>query len=1028
METKNEIISQLISNPATMYISQSRNIIPIQMQKSVLQNLTDLCLYRVDEVSFEEDAPRKEALENVLSSLRVDGIFFLFFIMGNKEGVEFYYGISRDYSDNKQCELSIMDIGEEILKPSIKGNFRGSHITTVSADDKRLIMNTISKMKYSGLIDGVPGSNKNDEKFQGVDRLVDVMLGDEFAFIIMAKPLDINSVIQIRKNMYDIYTQIAPLAKHSRQSGTSLQKGTSTSTTIGKSNSTGNTSQHTTGTVVNASHTEQHTTSKGTSSGKSESYSSSTRTTSHGGQEGTSESQSSTTGNSESTSDSTGESNSITDSTSKQSASNESNSVSENTSVEYVDKEVTDWIRYFDEVLFPRLDYGMGKGVFVTTIAMLTNNKAHLLKLQNTVVSLYAGEVGNRIPMKAVQLTHSSKTDNSIRNFQIPSGKISKITKNELASHVAVSHFVDSDGKVYMGNWITTNELGVVAGLPQKEVVGLCLKEEVDFGLNIRTAVAEKDRIELGNLIHSGHELKNNKVYLSKQVLNQHVFVSGVTGSGKTTTCQKILCSAQLPFMVVEPAKTEYRVLKDKYPDLLVFSLGKNQTVPFRLNPFEFLPHESIASRVDMIKACIEAAFDMEAAIPQIIEAAIYQSYEDYGWNIATNVNTKYSNPFDCAVNAFPTLKDLIQNVSRVVDQQGFDVRLKNDYIGSINARLLGLMVGSKGAILNAAHSVDFEDLLDHHVVFELEEIRSGSEKSLMMGFILINLIEAIKAKYFKDRGFRHITLVEEAHRLLSKCQPGDHPNKRHGVEMFADMLAEIRKYGESLIIADQIPNQMTPEVLKNTNTKIIHRLFASDDKEAIGNTVMLNRDQKDFLSNLENGQVIFFSQGMDKAVQVGVTRESDTSGMVPSDQEIQINTQKYYCANYKRGLIEGLELLDVEPTLEQFQSIDYLQNENVIFKLLEHISDLNNRKKQADFDQLNQSIYHEVNKVLNLVGEEFFLKYLNKYGFKNRFLFQNTENKQTGIQLVRKYLRMKELSNSEVLEIRDLLQPLCKA
>ena len=181
-------------------------------------------------------------------------------------------------------------------------------------------------------------------------------------------------------------------------------------------------------------------------------------------------------------------------------------------------------------------------------------------------------------------------------------------------------------------------------------------------------------------------------------------------------------------------------------------------------------------------------------------------------------------------------------------------------------------------------------------------------------------------------------------------------------------------------------------------------------------------------MSNLGVGQVIFFFYGMDKAVQVGVTRESDTSGMVPSDLEIQINTQKYYCANYKKGLIEGFELLNMEPTLEQFQSIHYLQTENVIFKLLEHISDLNDRKKQADFDQLNQNIYHEVNKVLNLVGEEFFLKYLNKYGFKNCFLSQNTENMQTGIQLVRKYLRTKELSNSEVLEIQDLLQPLCKA
>lgn len=1019
---QDKIIPKLVTDASFTYIAQSRNIVPQPMNKLVSKNMMDLCLYRVDEVSFEEDAPRKEALENVLSSLRLDGIFFLFFILGDKQGVHFYYGIARDYSDPKQSELSIMDIGEEILKPSIQGNFRGSHLTSVSADDKRSIVNTIGQMKYSGLIEGVPGSNKDDEKFQGVDRLVDVMLGDEFAFVILAKPLDINSVLHIRKSIYDIYTKIAPFAKQNLQSGANMQQGTSSAKTTSNSKTRGENSQHTSSSGRSDSKTHQYGTSKATSDGRSESNSSYTKT--HNGQQGSSESKGSATGTNSSTSDSRGESSSVTTGTSNQDGKNESSSVSANTSVEFVNKEISDWIRYFDEVLLPRLDYGMGKGLFVTTIAMLTNNRAHLMKLQNTAVSLYAGEVGNRIPMRTVQLDRPSETDRCIRNFQIPVGKLPKTTEEECISHAAVSHVVGADGRIYLGNWITTNELGVVAGLPQKEVVGLCLKEEVDFGLNIRASIAPEDRIELGNLIHSGHQLRNNKVYLSKKVLNQHVFVSGVTGSGKTTTCQKILCSAQLPFMVIEPAKTEYRVLQEKFPDLLVFSFGKSQAVPFRLNPFEFLPHESITSRVDMIKACIEAAFDMEAAIPQIIEAAIYQSYEDYGWNIATNENTWFTTPFDCSVNAFPTLQDLIDNAVRVVERQGFDSRLKDDYIGSINARLQGLMVGSKGAILNVAHSVDFEDLLNHRVVLELEEIRSGSEKSLMMGFILINLIEAIKAKYLKTREFRHITLVEEAHRLLSRFQPGDHPNKRHGVEMFADMLAEIRKYGESLIIADQIPNQMTPEVLKNTNTKIIHRLFAADDKEAVGNTVMLNRDQKDFLSNLENGQVVFFSQGMDKAVQVAVTRESDTSAAVPSDQEIQVNTQQYYCAQFKKGLIAGFELLDKKPSLEQFHAIYHLHTSNLIQKLLDHLSKSNSLKKQADYVQRNTQMRNTVNSCLKEVGEEFFFKYLRKYGFKHRLVSQNPDEEKRAVELIKKFLSKSDFSVSEISEMQDIFQP----
>ena len=50
--------------------------------------------------------------------------------------------------------------------------------------------------------------------------------------------------------------------------------------------------------------------------------------------------------------------------------------------------------------------------------------------------------------------------------------------------------------------------------------------------------------------------------------------------------------------------------------------------------------------------------------------------------------------------------------------------------------------------MLNTKHSIDFRKLLDKRVVFELEEIRNGNEKSLVMGFILSNFIEEIKANF----------------------------------------------------------------------------------------------------------------------------------------------------------------------------------------------------------------------------------------------------------------------------------------
>ncbi|MDY3740328.1 MAG: hypothetical protein SO022_07710 [Selenomonadaceae bacterium] len=108
-------------------------------------------------------------------------------------------------------------------------------------------------------------------------------------------------------------------------------------------------------------------------------------------------------------------------------------------------------------------------------------------------------------------------------------------------------------------------------------------------------------------------------------------------------------------------------------------------------------------------------------------------------------------------------------------------------------------------------------------------------------------------------------------------------------------MLAEVRKYGESLIIVDQIPDKMTPEVLKNTNTKIIHKLFAQDDKDAIGNTMALKDDQKAYLSNLQQGRAIVFSQGWTKAVQVQITDNKYSEKNMLTDEMIHDKSMKYY-------------------------------------------------------------------------------------------------------------------------------------
>ena len=155
----------------------NENILKLNKAKEILSK--DFILYHIEEIAFEEKSPRKEAFENVISSLRIDGIHFIYLLLGDESGVHFYFGVVRDLNENKDLEIDIDDIGSDILRSSIIGNFRGSKVSDTKYY-KNDLKKKIDEMKYFGCLEGVPGINEDNENIQGVDRLVDVMLGDIF--------------------------------------------------------------------------------------------------------------------------------------------------------------------------------------------------------------------------------------------------------------------------------------------------------------------------------------------------------------------------------------------------------------------------------------------------------------------------------------------------------------------------------------------------------------------------------------------------------------------------------------------------------------------------------------------------------------------------------------------------------------------------------------------------------------------------------------------------------------------------------
>lgn len=853
-------------------------------------------LMRITNLTYEKDFPRLEAFENVVASINnKQDCRFIYYLRGTTAGVEFYIGVAEKGSNSQV--LNIVDYRDS-LERSFKGNFVGTRfLNDKSSNEESFSEKKYTKelqeelcspvMHYSAIL-GVPSKNADKDalSFQGVDRLVNIMSGEPFHLIVVWEPIAQRDLKLFDTAVKQIYGDLVYWSKKSvqeseqksTQDGTSTQEGTSS--TRGKN--------------------EGWNSGKSSSESENTSYSSSSTSHSTGKSGGTNESFT--------TSDSNGRSHSETRGTSTA------------TTREVQDKAQQEIIKYIDEELLIRLKQGQAKGMYKTAVYLGTENDANLTLLENTVTSIFQGDKSTFFPLHARRLPHTQEVRDRIASF----GFFDNLQAGDLLplfSRLIINH------RASLTTCLTAGEISILAGMPQKEVVGLELREQVGFGLNTVPVGKEDKKIFLGRVYQEGALLKNSEVCLNKSDLSKHIFIAGTTGSGKTTTCQRLLRSAELPFLVIEPAKTEYRILLndpnlnekglDKetiekrknegkpFGEILYFTVGNEEGVPFRFNPFEFLPTENLSGHVDLLKACFMASFDMEAAIPNLLEEALYKVYERFGWDFSDNSNFLLENREDAwkmenGGKYFPTITDYIDIFVDVVNSKGFDERLKNDYLGSIRGRLDSLRTGTKKLMFDTRLSVNFEELLDRRVVIELEELKSGEDKSFIMGLILGRLMEALKARHKKQNEYQHITLVEEAHRLLSRPMPGDSPNKKLGVEMFADLLAEVRKYGESLIIVDQIPNKLAPEVLKNTNTKIIHKIFARDDKEAVGDTMALDEKQRNYLSHLLPGEAIIFTQGWLKPIdtQVEQLETAKTTEQEVSDEEAFSAGWKYWEKN----------------------------------------------------------------------------------------------------------------------------------
>ena len=414
---------------------------------------------------------------------------------------------------------------------------------------------------------------------------------------------------------------------------------------------------------------------------------------------------------------------------------------------------------------------------------------------------------------------------------------------------------------------VSGRELPMHLGLPTRSVHGLPIIEHAEFGRNVPDeTVPDADKMELGKIYHMGREEKADLI-LNRQALTAHTFITGSTGSGKSNTVYELLRQLDaggVNFMVIEPAKGEYKNVFGGREDVHVFGTNPKITELLRINPFRFPEEIHVLEHIDRLIEIFSVCWPMYAAMPAVLKNAMLQAYEVCGWNLETSEN-EYNK------DLFPTFQDLLTELVDVIEHSAYDKEVKNNYRGSLETRVRSLANGLNGQIFSA-DEIPEKQLFDENTIVDLSRVGSLESKSLIMGILIMRLNEYRMTSCTEmNNPLKHVTVLEEAHNILRRTSTEQTEEGSNvagkSVEMIANAIAEMRTYGEGFVIADQSPGAVDISAIRNTNTKIIMRLPDEQDCQLAGKAAALKDDQLDEIARLPKGVAVIYQNNWTEPV-----------------------------------------------------------------------------------------------------------------------------------------------------------------
>lgn len=783
-------------------------------------------LYRVTEMVYQKGESVTDKFTTVFNTLSVYNASVFILIDSDGKENRFYIGVRNNEADASPDKRSTVTLGDT-LKQTLIGHFPGAKVEN---EDRKQIGELSRKLeKLSNVASvSVVGNRRNektapDEGFiQGLEKLCLAMSGRPYMGLIIADSQSPQSVQIMRKAYQDLYTSLSPLQK------VQITDSISMSSTRSKSFAEMDGKQK--AALIGSAAISLAGIGLGVRAALGlKKHIEPVSGAMLGGQIG-------------------GQLNGFINALAPNEQIGETESKSTSSTLE--NKTVTDMMALIDEALKKTVEYD-SYGLWNVAGYFISDDMAAAEIAASNYRSLMNGEGSGR-ELSAIN-TWRSRNEAGLGNFYDLTTYLSRFTHPQFiyGGNIHVNAAAAVSGK----------ELGLHLGFPRSTIPGLPVIEHAEFGKEVisyqmipAARRTSEESVTVGSIFDLG-QVTDKKVNLDSKSLSMHTFITGSTGSGKSNTVYQLLTELKqnsTPFLVIEPAKGEYKDVFGHAPDVHVFSTNPNTARLVNLNPFQFPDAIHVLEHVDGLVEIFSVCWPMYDAMPAFFKDAILRSYEVVGWDLG-------SSTFDGEEPEYPDFEVLAEQLDLLIGSSAYAAEIKANYRGALLTRVKSLTVGLNKYIFTTEQT-PYALLFDQNCILDISRVKSTETKALIMGVMVYLLNEyRVAQKTANNDGLRHVTVLEEAHNLLKNVSGRESELVGKSVEMLTNTIAEIRTYGEGFVIVDQSPSSVDIAAIKNTNTKIVLRTPEAHDREAVGRSMGLTDHQVNEIAKLPSGVAVVY-------------------------------------------------------------------------------------------------------------------------------------------------------------------------